>query len=57
MNTNSQEDNRFDCAHLNPMPEAAAYRRPPEVVMRLARMGSFPGAHGQLFSNPAVLHA
>ncbi|MEM7564066.1 MAG: hypothetical protein AAF353_13600 [Pseudomonadota bacterium] len=29
------------CAHLNPMPEAAQYRRPPEVVMRLARMGSF----------------
>ncbi len=25
----------------NPYPEAAAYRRPPEVVMRLARMGSF----------------
>lgn len=30
-----------NCARLNPMPEAAAYRRPPEVVMRLARMGSF----------------
>jgi len=30
-----------DCAQQNPMPEAAAYRRPPEVVMRLARMGSF----------------
>ena len=30
-----------DCAQHNPMPEAAAYRRPPEVVMRLARMGSF----------------
>ena len=29
------------CAHLNPMPQAADYRRPPEVVMRLARMGSF----------------
>ncbi len=25
----------------NPIPEAAAYRRPPDVVMRLARMGSF----------------
>jgi hypothetical protein len=31
----------IDCAHQNPMPESAAYRRPPEVVMRLARMGSF----------------
>jgi len=31
----------IDCAQQNPMPEAAAYRRPPEVVMRLARMGSF----------------
>ncbi len=30
-----------DCAANNPMPEAANYRRPPEVVMRLARMGSF----------------
>jgi len=30
-----------DCADSNPMPEAAGYRRPPEVVMRLARMGSF----------------
>ena len=30
-----------DCAASNPMPEAANYRRPPEVVMRLARMGSF----------------
>ncbi len=30
-----------DCSILNPMPEAAAHRRPPEVVMRLARMGSF----------------
>ncbi|MDJ0780079.1 MAG: hypothetical protein QNJ85_19595 [Gammaproteobacteria bacterium] len=30
-----------DCASLNPAPAAAAYRRPPEVVMRLARMGSF----------------
>ena len=29
------------CADKNPMPDAAAYRRPPEVVMRLARMGSF----------------
>ena len=31
----------MDCAELNQMPEAAAYRRSPEVVMRLARMGSF----------------
>jgi len=31
----------MDCAGNNPMPEAAAYRRPPGVVMRLARMGSF----------------
>lgn len=30
-----------DCASNNPMPETAGYRRPPEVVMRLARMGSF----------------
>ena len=30
-----------DCADSNPMPAAAAYRRLPEVVMRLARMGSF----------------
>ena len=30
-----------DCADNNPMPAAATYRRPPEVVMRLARMGSF----------------
>ena len=30
-----------DCADLNPMSEAAAYRRPPAQVMRLARMGSF----------------
>ena len=30
-----------DCADSNPMPAAVAYRRPPEVVMRLARMGSF----------------
>ena len=26
---------------INSMPEAAQYRRPPEVVMKLARMGSF----------------
>ncbi len=26
---------------MNVMPEAAVYRRPPEVVMKLARMGSF----------------
>jgi len=30
-----------NCADQNPMPDAAAFRRPPEVVMRLARMGSF----------------
>ena len=30
----------MDCASLNPMPEAAAFRRPPSQVMRLARMGS-----------------
>ena len=31
----------MNCAELNPMPEASVYRRPPDVVMRLARMGSF----------------
>jgi hypothetical protein len=31
----------IDCADQNPMPDAATFRRPPEVVMRLARMGSF----------------
>ena len=31
----------IDCADNNPMPDAADFRRPPEVVMRLARMGSF----------------
>ena len=31
----------IDCADQNPTPDAAAFRRPPEVVMRLARMGSF----------------
>jgi hypothetical protein len=31
----------MNCADQNPIPEAAQYRRPPEVVMRLARMGSF----------------
>ena len=30
-----------DCAANNPIPRAAEFRRPPEVVMRLARMGSF----------------
>ncbi len=30
----------MSCAGLNPMPEAAAFRRDPAVVMRLARMGS-----------------
>ncbi|ETX29203.1 hypothetical protein [Roseivivax isoporae] len=29
----------MDCASLNPMPEAEAFRRPPSQVMRLARMG------------------
>jgi hypothetical protein len=33
--------NRDDCSANNPMPEAADFRRPAEVVMRLARMGSF----------------
>ncbi len=28
------------CAHLNPVPEAKAFRRSPAQVMRLARMGS-----------------
>ena len=31
----------MNCADQNPMPSAAKFRRPPEVVMRLARMGSF----------------
>ncbi|MGB8621221.1 MAG: hypothetical protein WCD16_00260 [Paracoccaceae bacterium] len=30
----------MDCASLNPMPEAAAFHRPPSQVMRLTRMGS-----------------
>lgn len=30
----------MDCASLNPMPEAAAFRRPSSQVMRLDRMGS-----------------
>lgn len=30
----------MDCASQNLMPEAAAFRRPPSQVMRLARMGS-----------------
>ncbi|MCF3972114.1 hypothetical protein [Paracoccus salsus] len=30
----------MDCASLNPIPEAAAFRRPPSQVMRLDRMGS-----------------
>ena len=30
-----------NCADQNPLPVAAEFRRPPEVVMRLARMGSF----------------
>jgi hypothetical protein len=32
---------KMNCADQNPMPQAAKFRRPPEVVMRLARMGSF----------------
>jgi hypothetical protein len=31
----------INCADQNPLPAAAEFRRPPEVVMRLARMGSF----------------
>ena len=31
----------MNCADQNPMPEAAKFRRSPETVMRLARMGSF----------------
>ena len=31
----------MNCTDQNPMPEAANFRRPAEVVMRLARMGSF----------------
>jgi hypothetical protein len=31
----------INCADQNPLPTAAEFRRPPEVVMRLARMGSF----------------
>ncbi|MFT5657404.1 MAG: hypothetical protein ACI9KN_000677 [Gammaproteobacteria bacterium] len=31
----------MNCTDQNPMPAAAKFRRPPEVVMRLARMGSF----------------
>lgn len=31
----------MNCADQNPMPEAVNFRRPPEIVMRLARMGSF----------------
>ncbi|MFT7556414.1 MAG: hypothetical protein ACI9LO_002742, partial [Planctomycetota bacterium] len=31
----------MNCADQNPIPEAGDFRRPPEVVMRLARMGSF----------------
>lgn len=31
----------MNCADQNPVPEAAKFRRPPETVMRLARMGSF----------------
>jgi hypothetical protein len=31
----------MNCNDQNPMPEAANFRRPAEVVMRLARMGSF----------------
>ncbi len=31
----------MNCSDKSPLPAAADYRRPPEVVMRLARMGSF----------------
>jgi hypothetical protein len=31
----------MNCTDQNPVPEAANFRRPAEVVMRLARMGSF----------------
>ena len=41
MNTGSENQKQADTRHSNPMPEAVAFRRPPEVVMRLARMGSF----------------
>jgi hypothetical protein len=37
----SISEKQTGCGHLNPMPEASAYRRSPAVVMRLARMGSF----------------
>jgi hypothetical protein len=37
----NQGGKKMNCADQNPMPEAAKFRRPPEVVMRLARMGSF----------------
>ena len=30
-----------DCADLNPCPDAARFRRDPDTVMRLARMGAF----------------
>ncbi|WP_289033003.1 hypothetical protein [uncultured Roseibium sp.] len=29
----------MNCTHLSPMPEAAGYRRTPDTVMRLARLG------------------
>jgi hypothetical protein len=41
MNPDSKNQKQVDSRHSNPMPETVAYRRPPEVVMRLARMGSF----------------
>ncbi len=31
----------IDCAHINPCPDAARFRRSPDTVMRLARMGAF----------------
>jgi hypothetical protein len=53
-------------AELNSMPQAAKYRRPPEVVMKLARMGSFHQSRLSFMrvllrrlkkSKPAVFHA
>lgn len=31
----------IDCANINPCPDAVRYRRDPDTVMRLARMGAF----------------
>ena len=41
MNTISRPQDQLESTQVNPVPQAATYRRPPEVVMRLARMGSF----------------